>query len=79
MESEVLAKGFEFEGKRAPLIASQASLDAVLAEMPLSDTIVLVVDGVEGRAVSRSSGLTARSRGSSVRPPRAPAYFLGVE
>jgi hypothetical protein len=85
---EVLAKGFEFEGQRVPLIAPQGIFKpAVLAEVPLSITTVPVVegegrpydDGVEGRVVSRPPGLTARGRASSVRPSHAPAYSLGVE
>jgi len=85
---EVLAKGFEFEGKRVPLIAPQDIFKpAALAEMPLSLTTVPVVegdgrpydDGVEGRIVSHPPGLTARGRESSVRPSHALVYFFGVE
>lgn len=85
---EVLAKGFEFEGQRVPLIAAQGIFKpADVPEMPLSVTTVPVVegegrpydDGVEGRVVSRPPDLTARGRGSSLRPSHAPAYFLGVE
>ena len=43
---EVLAKGFEFEGQRVPLIAPQGIFKpAVLPEMPLSITTVPVVEG----------------------------------
>jgi putative restriction endonuclease len=43
---DVLAKGFEFEGQRVPLIAPQGIFKpAVLPEMPLSITTVPVVEG----------------------------------
>lgn len=43
---DVLAKGFEFEGQRVPLIAPQGIFKpAVLREMPLSITTVPVVEG----------------------------------
>src|ERR1700693_494722 len=45
---EILAKGFEFEGQRVPLIAPQGIFKpAVLPEMPLSITTVPVVEGRE--------------------------------
>ena len=43
---DVLAKGFEFEGQRVPLIAPQGIFKpAILPEMPLSITTVPVVEG----------------------------------
>ena len=43
---DVLAKGFEFEGQRVPLIAPQGIFKpAVLPELPLSITTVPVVEG----------------------------------
>ena len=43
---EALAKGFEFEGQRVPLIAPQGIFKpAVLPEMPLSITTLPVVEG----------------------------------
>lgn len=45
---EVLAKGFEFEGQRVPLMAPQGIFKpAVLPEMPLSITTVPVIEGGE--------------------------------
>ena len=45
---EVLAKGFEFEGQRVPLIAPQGIFKpAILPEMPLSITTVPEVESEE--------------------------------
>ena len=43
---EVLAKGFEFEGQRVPLIAPQGIFKpAILPEMPLTITTVPIIEG----------------------------------
>ncbi len=65
---DVLAKGFEFEGQRVPLIAPQGIFKpAVLPEMPLSITTVPVVEG-EDRPYDDSVGpdgfLRYRHRGT---------------
>jgi putative restriction endonuclease len=53
---DVLAKGFDFEGQRVPLIAPQGIFKpAVLPEMPLSITTVPVVEG-EDRPYDDSVG-----------------------
>lgn len=45
---DVLAKGFEFEGRRVPLLGPQGIFKpAILPEMPLSITTVPVVEGEE--------------------------------